>query len=143
MFICTPGLAGKTQNFLNSGVSLLFDEEVLNCHKECHLPPLFLVTRFVYDIYVIYFLTLFCSDNWQSTAWLSGYSERPLLTYIVIAFESSLVCLVWTSIVKQVFTSYINHTRVRFLEPTSAGVIWGIMFGALCRARTNDPWDEM
>ena len=23
MFICTPGLAGKTQNILNSGVSLL------------------------------------------------------------------------------------------------------------------------
>jgi hypothetical protein len=29
-----------------------------------------------------------------------------------------------SSIAKQVFTTYINHVRVRFMKPTSTGVIW-------------------
>jgi hypothetical protein len=30
----------------------------------------------------------------------------------------------FSSIVKQIFATYINRFRVRFLEPTSTGVIW-------------------
>ena len=44
------------------------------------------------------------------------------------------------SIMKQVLTTYLNHSRGRFLEPVSTGVIWGTM--AVTRVggvRNHDP----
>ena len=44
----------------------------------------------------------------------------------------------FSSIVKQVLVTYLNHSHVRFLEPTSTVVIWGITVVTLCRVRTHD-----
>ena len=43
----------------------------------------------------------------------------------------------FSSIMKQVFTTYLDHSRGRFLEPTSTGVTWGIMivYGSNPRSR--------
>ena len=37
--------------------------------------------------------------------------------------EGEISLIYFSSIVKQVFTTYLNNSRVRFLEPTSTGVI--------------------
>ena len=42
---------------------------------------------------------------------------------------------------KQILTTYLNHSRVRFLEQTSTctGVIWGIIVVTRVGIRTHDP----
>ena len=53
-----------------------------------------------------------------------------------IGFNSICSKLIYfSSIVKQVFTIYLNHSQVCFLEPTSTSVIWGIM--VVTRVRSN------
>ena len=48
----------------------------------------------------------------------------------------------FNAVVKQVLAPYINHSRIRFLEPTSICVIWRIMAVIPYRARFQDPWIE-
>ena len=52
---------------------------------------------------------------------LSGH--RILSIQISWLSDISLIFFYFSSIVKEVLTTYLNHSRVRFLEPTNTGVM--------------------
>ena len=62
------------------------------------------------------------------------------LSLLLFVFLSMFKFIHLSSIVKQVLTTYLNHSRVRFLEPASTGVITIRNHGRdPCEVRTHDP----
>ena len=66
----------------------------------------------------------FLGDYYMAMAFISNLLNRylPFKASFTISFEASLNLFI-SSIVKQVLTAYLNHSRVRFLISTSTGVL--------------------
>ena len=68
---------------------------------------------------------LFSASNYQS---LSPWGHLKSIHAIIQIQSCKYVCLSCRSNLFILdLTTYLNHSLVRFLEPTSTGVIWGIM----------------
>ena len=61
--------------------------------------------------------------------WQINYRAGNNCDVVILISENNneFKLIYFSSIVKQVLTTYLNHSQVCFLEPTSTGVIWGIM----------------
>jgi hypothetical protein len=63
-----------------------------------------------------------------------GSNFIPLQMFVILIWSSCFIGIglniYLSSIAKQVLATYINHFLVSFLEPTSTGAIWRIIWEA-------------
>ena len=79
---------------------------------------------------------LFLRDKWSSNG---HFVSRRLFINHVGLVVGHFKLIYFSSIVKQVITTYLNYSRDRFLEPTSTGVIMRNHGRDPCGVRTHDP----